>query len=109
MRGQNSIIDLRLEGLKPTMVWVIDLPVPCFRGPFMDAETAIVNGDRPEIQVGIDDELEALDFRCLVGLTVLLQGSDRARLRRLRKRIKEFQPARLVTSSTDFIHDEVFS
>lgn len=105
MRGQNTIIQMRLAGYKPSNVWLLLLDGPCSRRRFMDAENVIANGGQAEVHVGDDEVVGTLDLRFLTGLTVLLQGMDRDRLRLAYTRLKEFDPERIITSSADFIHD----
>lgn len=105
MRGQNTIIRMRLERLKPTMVWVFVLDGPALRRSMLDAENALELGGRPEVQIGADEVPGTLDFRFLTGLTVLLQGQDVERMRLVFARLKEFEPERIITSTGDFIHD----
>ncbi|MDS1142408.1 hypothetical protein RE432_18395 [Pusillimonas sp. SM2304] len=105
MRGQETIIRMRINGYKPSLVWLLVLQNPCPRSSFLDAEQVVQNGGHPEIQVGSDDIPGTLDLRALTGLTVLLQGVDINRLRLVYARLKEFDPARIITSSPDFIHE----
>jgi len=105
MRGQNTIIRMRLERLRPSMVWLLVLSGPCPKGPYHDAEGVLSNGGLPEVHVGSDEVAGTLDFRFLTGLTVLLQGVDVSRLREVFARLREFNPERIVTSSPDFVHD----
>lgn len=105
MRGQNTIIRMRLERLRPAQVWVLLLEGGCPRGFFLDAERVISNGGRAEVHIGADEIIGTLDLRFLTGLEVLLQGMDRNRLRAAFARIKVFDPDRIITSSHDFIHD----
>ena len=105
MRGQNTIIRMRLESLKPSKVWVLVLQNPCEKSFCMDAENVIPNGGMAEIHIGSDEVIGTLDLRVLRGLTVLLQGVDVDRMRLAFARIKEFNPARIITSSADFVND----
>lgn len=105
MRGQNTIIRMRMEGLKPRFVWVFVLQNPCEKSFCMDAENVVPNGGQAEIHIGSDEIAGTLDFRVLNDLAVLLQGADRDRLRLIFARIKEFNPARIITSSADFVND----
>lgn len=105
MRGQNTIIRMRLSGMKPSKVWLLALQTPCLRGEFLDSELVIENGGLAEIQIGSDDVIGTLDLRVLAGLTVLLQGTDTDRLRTVFSRLREFNPKRIITSGSDFIND----
>ena len=105
MRGQNAIIRMRLERLKPAMVWLFMLDGPVSRRFFLDAESTLMLGGRPEVHVGADEVPGTLDFRFLAGLTVLLQGSDVDRLRQAYARLKDFEPERIITSTGELIHE----
>lgn len=105
MRGQNTIIRMRLERFKPSLVWLLVLQNPCERRQFIDAENVIANGGLAEVHIGSDEVVGTLDMRFLVGLTVLLQGLDVSRLRAVFARLKEFDVERVITSTPDFIHD----
>lgn len=105
MRGQNTIIRMRLERLKPRLVWLFSLDTPCPRGPYHDAEGVLANGGLPEVHIGIDEIPGTLDLRFLTGLTVLLQGGSVPRLREIFVRLREFEPERIITSTGDLIHD----
>ena len=105
MRGQTEIIQLRLSGYKPTMVWVLVLQNPCQTRHYIDAENTIELSGMPELHIGIDDNIGALDFRFLHGVTVLLQGMDADRLRQAYRRISQFSPERIITSSPVIFHD----
>jgi len=105
MRGQDALSRLRMEGCRPALVWLTVLDEPCCRATFLDAENTLAWGDFPEVHVGSDDRIASLDFRPLVGTTVLLQGTDRARLREVWKHLRSFAPARVIASDGDFFHD----
>lgn len=105
MRGQTEITELRLCGYKPSMVWVLVLQNPCQTRFFCDAENSIELSGMPEVHIGIDDNIGLLDFRFLHQLTVLLQGLDTDRLRQAFRRIREFSPQRIITSSPTIFHD----
>jgi len=105
MRGHETLSRLRMGGYKPAMVWLTALDGPCSRATFLDAENTLAWGNFPEIHVEPDDRIAALDFRPLVGTTVLLQGTDRDRLRAIFKHLRQFAPARVITSDGTFFHD----
>ncbi len=70
MTGQDDIKAMRRAGKKPQYVWVSDFP-DCT----LDGVTVRVAGDVPELE----------DFRFLVGLNVIVEGPDAARVARLVK------------------------
>lgn len=105
MRGQTTIIRMRLAHWKPAMVWLFVLDRPVTKRPMLDAERALELGQRPEVHIGCNEAAGTLDFRFLTGLTVLLQGENVERLRQVYGRLKQFNPERIITSTGDFIHD----
>lgn len=105
MRGQNAIVRMRLENYRPSLVWLLVLGTVCPTRQFLDAELVVENGGRPEVHIGADENVASLDLRPLTDLTVLLQGLDRDRVRAVFARLKQFNPARVIVSSGDFIHD----
>ena len=105
MRGQNTIIRMRLSGYRPALVWLLALDGTCPKRYFLDAENTIMHGGRPEVHIGADEIPGTLDLRFITGLTVLLQGSEKSRLRAVFARLREFVPERIITSSPDFVHD----
>lgn len=105
MRGQNTIIRMRMERWKPSLVWLFVLDGPVVRRPMLDAERAVELGGMPEVHIGADEVPGTLDLRFLTGLTVLLQGENVERMRQIFARLKEFEPERIITSTGDFVHD----
>jgi len=105
MRGQNTIVRLRLENYRPSLVWLLVLETPCPTRQFLDAERVLEHGGRPEVHIGADESVGSLDLRSLTGLTVLLHGMDRDRVRAVFARLKQFNPARVIVSGADFFHD----
>lgn len=105
MRGQVAITELRMCGYKPWVVWVFLLDTDCPDRFFLDAANTLELDGKPEVHISADDDIAALDFRFLHGLTVLLQGSDRGRLRAAFRRIRQFSPERIITSSNDIFDD----
>lgn len=105
MRGQNTIIRMRIERLRPRYVWLFVLDGPCPKGFFRDAELVLQNGGHPEVHIGSDEIPGTLDLRFLAGLTVLLQGSNLERMRQVFARLRDFSPERIITSTGEFIHD----
>lgn len=105
MRGQQAITRMRMERLKPSLVWLFVLDGKCPKGPYWDAENSVFNDGAPEVHIGADEVPGTLDFRFLTGVTVLLQGQNVPRMREVFARLREFDPKRIVTSTGDFIHD----
>ncbi|GAB2912225.1 hypothetical protein [Paralcaligenes ginsengisoli] len=105
MRGQNAIIRMRLDGYKPAFVFVDALDHPCEESYFRDAENNLMNGGQALIHIGSDDQVPTLDLRAVAGTTVVLNGTDRDRLRGIYAQLKKFKPSRIVASTPDFVFD----
>lgn len=83
MTGQKELFEMRRAGQKPEFVWVSD-----FESCRLDGFTVRVAGDTPELE----------DFRFLVGVTAIVEGSDAARVDRIAKACQSI--ARRVIAST---------
>lgn len=105
MRGQTEITQLRLSGYRPSMVWVLVLQNPCQTAYFTDAENSIELSGMPELHIAPDDNIRMIDFRFLHKVTVLLQGMNDDRLRAAFRRIRQFSPERIITSSPTVFND----
>lgn len=70
MTGHQPILAMRRAGRKPEFVWVSD-----FADCTLDGLTVRISGDTPELE----------DFRFLVGVTALVEGSDPQRVERIAK------------------------
>lgn len=68
MTGHLPILAMRRAGRRPAFVWVSD-----HQHQVLDGLTVRVTGDTPEL----------LDLRFLVGVTVLVEGPDQARVDRI--------------------------
>ncbi|MFT0547474.1 hypothetical protein ACMHYO_14225 [Allopusillimonas ginsengisoli] len=104
MRGHQAIIKMRLAGYKPSKVWLLALQGAAPRAYCMDAENVIYNGGQAEVHIAGDEIPGTMDFRFLSGLTVLLQGCDKERLRSLYARLREFDPASVIVSGDGVFH-----
>lgn len=83
MTGHQPLIAMRRAGLKPQCLWVSDFPqVP------LDGLTVIVADDTPELA----------DFRFLMGVIVIVEGTDAGRVKRITDAIKPIA-ARVVAST----------
>lgn len=82
MTGHQPILAMRRAGKKPPYVWVSDMP-----GCILDGRTVCVAGDTPELE----------DFRLLVGLTAIVNGTDQPRVDRIAAECAKF--AKRVISS----------
>lgn len=100
MRGQESILNLRLHGTKPSAVFVYVLDREPTRGAY-DAEAAISNAMFPEIEIGASEVPGLLDLRCLRGVRVHVVGLDQARVRAVARRAVEFSPSQVIACGAD--------
>lgn len=83
MRGAEHIVSLRKAGLKPAYVWLQDAEI----AP-SDLAITLAKTDAPE----------ALDLRCLVGVTVLAESENRDRLGRMLRACMEAKARRVIAS-----------
>lgn len=101
--GHNAIIDIRMEGYKPSDVWlVLHDERPQF-GTFTHPEQLMQTGSFPEVHVMPDEVIETLDLRFLRDLTVHIVGQSRARCRSALRRVAEFEPAKAITAGPDWL------
>lgn len=99
MRGQNRLIAARMNGFKPKDVWVYVLNDKAERGGYFDPETSLDFGFLPEVAIEQDDCIPALDMRFAYGSTVHLVGNDIDRTRLAFKRLREFEPEKIIVAS----------
>ena len=78
MRGQERIIAARMEGKKPTIVFLNDYP--CKTNWFETGDHATISTDC--------DSLSSMDFRFLVGLSVSISAMTEMRAKALFERVK---------------------
>jgi len=96
MRGMEPLLAMRKKGIKPTGTITVRLGAGhpdwhCYRETW----------GHPEILIESSDILPALDLRPLVGLHVLLVGSDYSpRFEAVAERIKAAAPASLIALFT---------
>lgn len=106
MRGHESVLEVRRQGYGVEHVWVhvLDSDIP--RYSFMqDPDNALELGLRPEINIQKSDKPQTLDFRCLLGATVHLIGTDKPRTLAVMRQILRFKPSRIIASGFDEIID----
>lgn len=97
MNGHRALMAARLQGLKPTAVFLVDAPGR-WATPYTGAEMCARNGAHPEIEIEPDDVLGTLDLRAVRGLRVLVLGNDKSRVAQLMRRAAQFQPAEIVAA-----------
>ena len=86
MRGHDAILNLRRNRMKPAYVWLQD--------------TGLAPTDLA-ITLSPQDIPEALDLRILVGVTVLVEATNRQRLGRILKACMDSKPKRVIGSLID--------
>ena len=82
MKGHEHIINMRLQGLKPEIVFVCDYPCETDWHEHNDHPTVSVHGDN----------IETLDMRFLVGVVVSVSSNCEKRARRLFKAVLGAKP-----------------
>lgn len=100
MTGQQAILKLRMQGVRPEAVFVHVLDREPIRGPY-DAEHAIDNAMFPEIDIGVSDVPGLLDLRCLRDTRVHVVGLDEQRVRSVARRATEFSPNQVIACGAD--------
>lgn len=115
MTGQEALLKMRRAGRKPAFVFVVDGDSEYDRirsGDWHVEPNPIAERHFAHLRVVATDVPEALDFRCVVGLRVMLM-SERSedRGRRLFNAIKGESPSFLIVDLGDEVltHPEVFN
>lgn len=105
MTGDRPLRAMRRNGYKPDSVFVRDTDSALARQCAMEwhKEPNVISGRcYAEIQIDSSDIPEAIDWRCVVGLPVFLDGNRGVeRLRRLFKAIRAQRPMQLVCIAGD--------
>lgn len=81
MNGHEPIIKMRMDGKKPSIVFINDFPCECHK--YWHKE-----GDHASISIHGDD-IDLLDMRFLVGLTVSATSIDERRAKQLFEKCKQ--------------------
>lgn len=97
MRGHEPLLALRRKGLKPRMVFI---------DAFEDSDNSwrdwpTNDPTHPQIEVLADDSIAGLDFRFVVGLTVMVTGHDKARVNAIRGACIDAGAKRVVAAFID--------
>lgn len=98
MRGQNRLMAARMAGFNPEGIWVYVRDEKAARGGFLDPECALDFSVLPEVAIEPDDCIPALDMRFVYGCIVHLIGKDIDRSRLAFKRIREFEPSKIIVA-----------
>ena len=85
MLGHAPIIKMRLNGKRPSIVFINDFPTPEAKDWHTPGAkySQVWAPDHATMQVDAGDRIEALDLRFLTGLTVSATGSTEARAKAL--------------------------
>lgn len=92
MRGQQLLIAERKAGRSPSRVWIDtdrDM-LKCW------ADWNRVTPGEAHLQIDPQDRPELIDLRCIVGLTVLVEGVNAIRVAAVAKACKEHQAGRVL-------------
>lgn len=106
MIGAEYLRDLRRQGMKPAIVFVMDIQGQCSTGD-RSPDVQLENNSHAEVHIERSDNLADLDFRFLTGCVVAINADDKDRARRLFKYIKAQRPKSITVSDGTFVHHEV--
>jgi hypothetical protein len=101
MRGHKALIDMRSKGWKPSLVW-LDADSP--KLPMTD-DWDMVSPMHAHLQLQATDRLATLDLRCLVGLTVFVDGNNTQRVIEARDACIKAGAERVIAYTADHISD----
>lgn len=96
MRGHEALLSMRRRGVSPRWVF-IDCGDDA-HGLHIDWATETPH--RAHVEVSDNDMLSGLDFRFVVGLSVLITGENRGRLDGIAEACAECSAARIVVAHT---------
>lgn len=108
MIGHLEVIDVRKQGLRPSIVFIFDLGAIRNDGWFAP-EDMLQNGFLPEIHISPDDDIAKLDFRFLTRCIVAIITISKCRARTIYRAVKRIMPKSLTVSDGTFVHHEVFN
>jgi hypothetical protein len=92
MRGMSKLVDLRRIGTTPDVVFIETDDALAWRGPetWHERESAPAQLQAPKPDLSV--------LRCIVGLTVCVQGSDLSRVHAMRDACISARAARVIAS-----------
>lgn len=105
MIGAEYLRDIRRQGLKPSIVFVMAFKSMRSDGLY-HPDTKLENGSHAEIHIEPDDNIAALDFRFLTGCVVAINSDCKEKARLLYKYIKPHRPQSVTVSGSDFLYHE---
>lgn len=102
MRGHQALIDMRMSKRRPQGVWIVFGKSPYCITWDKFADTL----PYPEIEILPTENIDALDLRFVVGLTVHVSGGiDYKKAKKLHKKLLEAKAMRVITVVGDVIID----
>lgn len=101
MRGHQALITMRMEGYAPEMVW-FDVDSPHL--PMPD-DWHHVSPNHAHLQLQPSDNLATLDLRCVVGLTVFVDGHETRRVVAIRDACIKAGAKRVIAYTEDHLSD----
>lgn len=93
MKGHDGIIKMRMQGYKPSAIWLLDYPCSTAWEEF---------GDDPVVCVH-NDNLNTLDLRYTVGLLVHISSYSEDRAKTLFELCKQHSAMKIVACANDWI------
>jgi hypothetical protein len=93
MRGAEQLTAMRRRGYRPPKGVVVCLSSQRLGKAFADGVEAL---GAASIDIGSDEKLDRLDFRCLLGLKVVVHGDDEPRVTEAAERIQKAGAAAVV-------------
>lgn len=93
MRGADNLLEMRRRGYKPPKGVVVCLSTNRLGKALADGVEAL---GAASIDIGADEKLDRLDFRCLIGLRVTVFGDDEPRVTDAAERIQKAGAAAVI-------------
>lgn len=103
MRGHHALIAMRRRHRRPAYVW-IDTERDQSKAWSDWTETTPLAA---QLQIDPDDVPSLLDLRALLGLTVIVSGSDQERVSAVAQAVAQHDPGRLIVARIGFNRGEV--
>jgi hypothetical protein len=93
MKGHDGIIKMRMQGYKPSAIWIFDFPCVPKWEEFQDDPEVCVHGDN----------LNTLDLRYTVGLVVHINGDTEERAKKLLDLCVQHSASKVIACANDWI------
>ena len=100
MHGHAPILQMRIAGKRPSIVFLDDYPTPCADDWHNPGQRygEVWEPDSPSVQIDSTDRIEALDLRFLVGVAALVSGSTESRAKALSSACKRAGASMVIAS-----------